>query len=103
MVMSHPYMEDYVVLPTTPTIRIYDRMIDHDISYKLSHNDQAISRWDSATWINILMEKHAWLSAGLIWLPSASDNGTKGALSIVTPNLMNQPSTSSSNGKKDHN
>ena len=52
-------------------------MIGHDVSYKLNRNDPAISRWDSATWINILMEKHAWLSAGLIWLQSASDNSTK--------------------------
>ena len=79
--MSHPHMEDYVVLPTRPAMRIDDQMIGHDTSYKLSCSDPAISRRDSASWINTLMEKHAGLSAGLIWLPSASDAGTKGEYS----------------------
>ena len=33
--------------------------------------------WCSTTWINILIEKHAWLSAGLVWMPSASESGRK--------------------------
>ena len=33
----------------------------------------------AATWIDFLMEKYAWLSAGLIWMPHASDSGTKGS------------------------
>ena len=45
MVTSHPYMEDYVVLPNSPTIRMDERMICHDVSCKLSHNDQTKSRW----------------------------------------------------------
>ena len=81
MVMSHPYMEDYVMLPTRPAIRIDERMVGHDITYELNHEDQTRSRWCSATWLNTFMEKHAWLSAGLIWLPSASDSGSKGEYS----------------------
>ena len=76
----HPYMEDYVVLPTRSAIlESDDRNIDHDISYKVAHEDLTASRWCAATWINILIEKHAWLSAGLIWMPHASDSGTKGS------------------------
>ena len=29
----------------------------------------------AATWLDILIEKHAWLSAGLIWKPFASEFG----------------------------
>ena len=39
MVISHPYMEDYAVLPTRPVIRADDGKIDHDISYELAHED----------------------------------------------------------------
>ena len=69
------------MLPTRPAIRIDERMVGHDISYKLNRDDQTRSRWCSATWISTLMEKHAWLSAGFIWLPSASDPGAKGEYS----------------------
>ena len=41
-------------------------------------DDQTLSRWCSAKWITVLLEKHAWLSAGLIWLPEeASETGRK--------------------------
>ena len=60
MVLSHPDMEDYVVLP---------------------QDDKSLSRWCYATWIHLLVEKHAWLSAGLIWLPEASATGRKAILS----------------------
>ena len=79
MVTSHPYMEDYVVLPTKPAIRADDRDTDHDVSYKLAHEDRSTPRWCAATWINVLIEKHAWLSAGLLWMPHASDSGIKGS------------------------
>ena len=79
MVTSRPYVEDYAVLPTRPAIRTDDRNIDHDISHKLAHEDLAASRWRAATRTNVLIERHAWLSAGLIWMPHASDSGTKGS------------------------
>ena len=65
MVLSHPpFVEDYVVLPTRHGIRTESRLAGKDISHKLSRNDVSASRWCSATWVNILVEKHAWLSAG---------------------------------------
>ena len=43
MVTSHPHMEGYVVLPTRPAaIRADDRNVDHDLSYKLAHEDQMV-------------------------------------------------------------
>ena len=45
MVMSHPYMEDYVMLPA---IRAQSRLAGRDISYGLSWNDGAASRWCSS-------------------------------------------------------
>ena len=71
------YMEDYVVLPTRPVIRAENRLAGKDINYKLSWDDRIASRWCSATWINVLVEKHAWLSAGLIWMPDTSDTCKK--------------------------
>ena len=58
--MSHPYMEDYVVLPTRPTIREEKSLIGKDIGYKKFYNDKSASRWCSANWISALIEKHAW-------------------------------------------
>ena len=69
MVLSHPYMEDYVVFSARHGIRSETHLAERDQRYQKSHNDV------SATWINLLVEKHAWLSAGLIWLPEASDTG----------------------------
>ena len=48
---------------------------------KKSQDDPTLPRWRSATWINLLVEKHAWLSAGLIWLPEASATGKKAMFS----------------------
>ena len=62
-----------------PAVRADDRDIDHDISCKLAHEDLTASRWCAATWINVLIEKHAWLPAGLIWTPHASDSGANGS------------------------
>ena len=45
------------------------------------------------------MEKHAWLSAGLIWLPHASDSGAKG--SDTDSQYLDLQSTSLNNGKRD--
>ena len=69
MVLSQPYMEDYVVLPTGHGIRSENRLAGRGLDHKKSRNDVSASRWCSATWLNLLVEKHAWLSAGLIWLP----------------------------------
>ena len=45
-----------------------------------SQDDKPLSRWCFATWVNLLVERHAWLSAGLTWLPEASATGRKATL-----------------------
>ena len=54
MVMSHPYMEDYVVLPPRSAIRAEDRMVDHEINDNLRHEDKPMTRWCAATWVNMI-------------------------------------------------
>ena len=76
----HPYHEDYVVLPTKPTIKPDSKNIERDIEYRRIYEDMSASRWSPPSWINFLLEKHAWLSAGLVWMHGASDSGTKGVL-----------------------
>ena len=77
MVLSHPYMGNYVALPTRSGIKSETRMAGRDLNMKKSQDDPSLSRWRSATWINVLVEKHAWLSTGLVWLPEASATGKK--------------------------
>ena len=67
------------MLPTRSTIRTDSRNIERDIGFRMLHEDSSASRWSASTWINVLLEKHAWISAGLIWVPNASDSGSEGA------------------------
>ena len=76
--MTHPYHEDYVVLPTMPTIRLDNKNVVRDIEYRQIYEDTPASRWSPSSWVNLHLEKHAWLSAGLVWMHGASDSGTKG-------------------------
>ena len=76
--MTHPYHEDYVVLPTRPTIRLDNKNVERDIENKQIHEDTSASRWSPSSWVNLPFEKHAWLSAGLVWMHGASDSGAKG-------------------------
>ena len=59
--MTHPYREDYVVLPTRPTIRPDNKNIERDIEYRQMYEDTSASRWSLTSWVNLLLEKHAWL------------------------------------------
>ena len=83
--MPHPYLEDHVVLPTRTgwvtrsTIRTDTRNVERDRGFKIINEDICASRWSAPTWINVPLEKHAWISAGLVWMPGASDTGAKGA------------------------
>ena len=42
-------------------------------------------RWGPSLWINTLLEKHAWLSAGLVWMPGASQSADMGVYSELPP------------------
>ena len=54
MVLSHPYVEDYVVLPARSGLRSEARLAGRDLNAKKSQDDPTLSRWCSATWINLL-------------------------------------------------
>ena len=69
-------------LITGPTIRTDTMNIERDIEYRQIYEDTSASRWSPFTWVNLLLEKHAWISAGLVWMHGASDSGTKGAPTI---------------------
>ena len=75
MVLSHPCLEDYVALPTRRGIRIPVKQSVTEIDHKAVHQDVTISRRCAARWINVLVEKHAWLSTGLICIPEAPETG----------------------------
>ena len=69
MVLRHPYHEDCVVLPTRNTTRPDYKGIDKEVEYRAQREDTSFSRWSPASWLNLLLEKHAWLSAGLVTKP----------------------------------
>ena len=95
MVLRHPYHEDYVVLPTRNTTRTdYKSSIAREVMYRSQPDDSSLSRWSPASWLNILLEKHAWLSAGLVWVLGASmsaDSGVFEKPQLVTESTHNQP------------
>ena len=76
--LRHPYHEDCVVLPTRNTARPDNKNIERDVASRLQRDDISLCRWSPAAWLNLLLEKHAWLSAGLVWMHGASESGIKG-------------------------
>ena len=85
IVLRHPYHEDCVVFPTKPSLRPDNKNIERDIANRLLRDDTSLSRWSPAMWLNFLLEKHAWLSAGLVWMQRASESGIKGVNEDLGP------------------
>ena len=42
-------------------------------------------KWSASLWVNTLLEKHAWLSAGLVWMPGASQSADLGVYNNDAP------------------
>ena len=82
MVLRHPYHEDLVVLPTRPNLRVDNRSITREASYP-SQSVESLTRWSPSLWLNTLLEKHAWLSAGLVWMQGASQSADVGVYTEV--------------------
>ena len=78
MVLRHPYHEDCGVLPTRTTMRVDDKSIAQEARCRTQPDDTSLSRWSPASWLNTLLEKHAWLSAGLVWVQGASMSANSG-------------------------
>ena len=78
IVLRHPYHEDCVVLPTRTTMQVDNKSIAQEVRYRTQPDDSSLSRWSPASWLNTLLEKHAWLSAGLVWVQGASMSASSG-------------------------
>ena len=72
LVLKHPYYEDYVVLPTRSHIRVDNKSVAQEARSRPQLEETSLTRWSPSSWVNTLLEKHAWFSAGLVWLPGAS-------------------------------
>ena len=57
--LRHPYHEDGVVLPTRNTTRPDSKNIERDVATRVLRDDTSLSRWSPASWLNLLLEKHA--------------------------------------------
>ena len=86
MVVKYPYHEDLVVLPTRPNLRMDTKSITRDMRMSYgSQSGEAPMRWSASLWINTLLEKHAWLCAGLVWTQGASQSANIGVYREVPP------------------
>ena len=103
MVLRHPYHEDCVVLPTRTTMRVDNKSIAQEARCRTQPDDTSLSRWSPASWLNTLLEKHAWLSAGLVWVQGASMSVNSGVFDEPHQVILNQDlqSTCLNNGKKE--
>ena len=86
IVLKHPYHEDYVVLPTRSNIRVDNKSVAQEARSRPQSDDASLSRWSPSSWLNTLLEKHAWFSAGLVWLPGASMSADVGVYDESPPN-----------------
>ena len=77
--------EDCVVRPARNTARADNKNIERDVATGLQRDDTSLSRWSPASWLNLLLEKHAWLSAGSAWMHGASESGIKGMFEVSGP------------------
>ena len=84
--LKHPYHEDYVVLPARSNIRVDNKSIAQEARSRPQPDDTSLSRWSPSSWLNTLLEKHAWFSAGLVWLPGASMSADVGVYDESPPN-----------------
>ena len=84
IVLKHPYYEDYVILPTRPNIRVDNKSVAQEARSRPQSDEASLSRWSPSSWLNALLEKHAWFSAGLVWPPGASMSADVGVFDAIT-------------------
>ena len=77
--MSNAYVEDSVVLPTwqQPRMSVKRSREDARRRFKEAQLRRPLT-WSASKWVNGLVEKHAWLSAGMVWnlwILEVADNG----------------------------
>ena len=85
IMLRHPYLtRTLVVLPTRPNLRIDSKSVAREASYR-SQSGESLTRWSPSLWLNTLLEKHAWLSAGLVWMQGASQSADVGVYNDLPP------------------
>ena len=104
IVLKHPYHEDYVVLPMRSNTRVDNKSVAQEPRSRPQSDDASLTRWSPSSWLNTLLEKHAWFSAGLMWLRGASMSADVGVYDESPPNDSDARPTIAylSNGKKGH-
>ena len=80
IVLRHPYHKDYVVLPMRSSIRVDSKTVAQEARSRSQPDDTSLSRWSPSSWVNTLLEKHAWFSEGLVWVPGASMSADVGVV-----------------------
>ena len=83
--LRHPYHEDCFVLPTRTNMRVVNKSIAQESRCRSQPDDTSLSRWSPSSWLNTLLEKHAWLSAGLVWVQGASMSAEVGVYDESPP------------------
>ena len=86
IVLKRPYHEDYVVLPTRSNIRVDNKSVAQEARSRPQSDDASLTGWSPSSRLNTLLEKHAWFSAGLVWLPGASMSADAGVYDESPPN-----------------
>ena len=86
MVLKYPYHEDLVVQPTRPNLRMDTKSITRDVSFRPQAGESPM-KWCASLWVNTLLEKHAWLSAGLVWMYGASQSADMGVYRDAPPEI----------------
>ena len=53
-------------------MRVDNKSIAQEARSRSQPDDSSLSRWSPSSSLNTLLEKHAWFSAGLVWVHGAS-------------------------------
>ena len=67
------------------TTRPDTKSIEREVEHRTQRDDTSLSRWSPASWLNLLLEKRVWLSAGLVWMNGASVSGARGVFEESHP------------------
>ena len=74
-----------MVLPTRTATRPDTKSIEREVGFWTQRDDTSLSRWSPASWLNLVLEKQAWLSAGLVWMNGAFVSVPKGVVQEPRP------------------
>ena len=73
------------ILDTRSNIRVDNKSVAQEARSRPQSDEASLSRWSPSLWLNMLLEKHAWFSADLVWLPGASMSADVGVFDESPP------------------